>query len=159
MPYYACGILYAAVSFPEIQNDDVDARLQEVAATAERMCGALGLAVGMLFHGDPRLCPNLETVLTLLGQSMDQLDDWCYSIAFEEALQVFAYVRVHHPNMNLWPLVRTMPRGREPRQFFEEVSEDVEYAARACDLQWIIKRVSKADEAIANQMTRSAVSL
>lgn len=54
-------------------------------------------------------------------------------------------MQVHHPNMNLWPPVRTMPGSRDPGQFFEEVSEDAEYAAGACALQEIVKRLPKND--------------
>lgn len=131
-----CQNLEAAAKAPlhEIQDDDVEARLWEVAATAERMHGALGVAVCMLFHGDPRLQPDLETVLTLLGQSAEQMEDWLYSAAFEGARQVFVGVRVHHPNMNLWLLVHTASGGCNPNQYFAEVSGDVDYAAGACDL-------------------------
>lgn len=98
------------------------------------MRGALGITVGTLFRGDSRLCPDLETMLCWLTKSATQMQDWCFFIAFEGAHQVFAGVR-------------TMTRGRAPRQFFEEVSEDALYAAGAYDLQEIIKMALKADGA------------
>lgn len=72
--------------------------------------------------------------MSLLAESAAQMEDWCFSAVFKGARQVFASVRSHHANMNLWPLVHTMPEGRAPQQFFEEVSEDAEFAAGACDL-------------------------
>lgn len=50
---------------------------------AEKMRSAHGVAVGMLFRGDPRLRTDIETVLMLLWQSANQLEDWIYSAAFE----------------------------------------------------------------------------
>lgn len=47
------------------------------------MRDALGLAVGTLFRGDPRPCPDRETMLTLLGKSANQMEDWFYSATFE----------------------------------------------------------------------------
>jgi hypothetical protein len=70
---------------PEIQDDDAEARLWDVAAVAEMMWSALGVAVGTPFYGDPRLQTDIETVLTLLGQCTDQLEDWICSAAFEGA--------------------------------------------------------------------------
>lgn len=68
----------AVVPLPEIHNDDVEARLHEVAATAERMWSALGVTVRSLFHGDPDLRPDLESVLALLGWSPQQMDEWLF---------------------------------------------------------------------------------
>lgn len=48
-----------------------------------QMRDALGLAVGTLFRGDPRPCPDRETMLTLLGKSANQMEDWFYSATFE----------------------------------------------------------------------------
>ena len=97
------GPFVLSAPLPEIQNDDAEARLQEVAAVAEKMKVALGVAMGTLFREDPRLSADIETVLSLLGKSPEQLEDWIYSTAFEGARQVCAGVRAHHPNMNLWP--------------------------------------------------------
>ena len=66
-------------------------------------------------------------------------------MAFEGAHQVFAGVRAHHPNMNLWPLVRAPPGGRNPQQIFEEVAEEAECAARVCALHDIVRRAPKPD--------------
>lgn len=40
----------------------------------------------------------------------------------------------HNAKMILGPLVRSMPGDREPRLFFEEVSDDAEFTAGAYDL-------------------------
>ena len=66
-------------------------------------------------------------------------------MSFKGSRQVFAGVRVHHSNMNLWPLVHAPPRGRDPQQFFDEVTEEAEYAAGVCPIQNIGKRVTKPD--------------
>lgn len=130
---------------PEIQNDDVEARLQEVSAVTEKMKTTLGVAVGTLFCDDPRLMSEINTILDLLGRSPGQLEDWIYYAAFEGARQVCAGVRAHHPNINLWSLVRPPPRSRNPQKFLEEVTKEVGYAAGVCPVQNIFKRVPKLD--------------
>ena len=47
--------LHFCLSAPllEIQEDDAEARLREVAVVAKKMRSAVGIAVGMLFRGDP----------------------------------------------------------------------------------------------------------
>lgn len=135
--------------FPEIQNDDVEARLQDVADTEERMCGTLGLAVGNLFRRDPDLRPDLDSVFTLLGRSPWQMDDWLFFVAYEGTHQVLTGVQAHYVGMNLASLVQSMPEDREPRLFFEEVSEDTVYTAGACDLQSIVKSMPR-DEDVAS---------
>lgn len=52
---------------------------------AEKMKVALGVAMGTLFHEDPRLSVDIEMVLSLLEKSPEQLEDWIYSAAFEGA--------------------------------------------------------------------------
>ena len=117
----------------------MEVRLHEVADTAERMHAALGIAVGTLFRGDPDLRTDLDTVVTLFGRSPQQMEDWLFFAAYVGACQVLAGVWAHNANIKLSPLVSTMPGDREPRLFFEEVSEDAVYTARACDLQGIVK--------------------
>lgn len=120
--------LCVVVPLPEIQNDNAEARLREVVATAEKMHGALGVAVGTLFRGDPDLRFDLETVLSLLGRSPQKMKDWLFSAAYEGARQVLAGMRAHNADMNLGPLVRSMLGDHESEHFFEEVSEDAEFA-------------------------------
>lgn len=113
---YCCSLEAAAkVPLPEIQVEDAEGWLQEVAVVAKKMRTALGVAVGTLFDGDPRLTPDLETVLGLLGKSAEQLEDWVYSVAFEGVRQVYAGVRAHHPTVNLWSIVRP-PTGSPNQQ-------------------------------------------
>lgn len=68
----SCGLV---VLLPKIQNDDAKARIQEVAATVKKMHGALGVAMGTLFCGDPDLCSDLRTVFALLGRSLQKMED------------------------------------------------------------------------------------
>ena len=101
---------------------------------AGKTLGALRVAVAMLFRGDPRLKTIIEIVLTLLGQSIDQLEDWIYSATFEGARYVFAGMKAHHLDINFWPLVHSSPRGRNLRQFFAKVAKKVKCTSRVCAL-------------------------
>lgn len=86
-------VLSLAAPLPEIQNEDAEARLQEVAMVTEKMRTALGVAIGTLYHDDPRLKSDIEIVIDQLRKSPDQLEDWI-SAAFEGARQVCARVRL-----------------------------------------------------------------
>lgn len=59
---------------------------------------------------------------------------------------MLAGMQAHNADMNLGPLVWIMPGNRDPKSFFEEVSDDAEFAAGACDLRGIIKKAPKYDE-------------
>lgn len=111
---------------------------------AENMTIALGIAIGTLFAGDPRLSPDLEVVLELLGNFVKQLEDWIYSAAFEGARQVLAGVRDHYPNTNPWSLVRPPTGSPNPQLFLQQVVKEAEYTDGVCPLQDIIKRRPKA---------------
>lgn len=129
---------------PNIQIEDAEDWLREVAAVAEQMTTTLGVAVGTLFVGDPRLSSDLEVILELLGDSSNHLEDWIYSAAFEAARQVLVAVRAYHPNTNLWSIVRPPTGSANPQLFLQEVVKEAEYAAGVSPLQDIVKRCPKA---------------
>lgn len=131
------------VPIPDIHNDDSKARLWEVTDTTQKMWVALGSTIGTLWYNELELRRNLDSVLALLQMAPGQMTNWLFSAAFEGAHQVLAGVRAHHPAMDLRPLVRVVPGDQNLEAFFEEVSEDAEFAAGAYEPQTIVKRAPK----------------
>jgi hypothetical protein len=106
--------LFDAAPLPATQIDDAEERLWEVTAVAELMTTALGIAAGTLLAGHLHLSSDLEVILELLVDSSNQLVDWIYYAAFEGARQVLAGIQAHHPNTNLWSIVRPPTRSPNP---------------------------------------------
>lgn len=101
------------------------------------------MAVGTLWRNNAKLCSDLDGVLAMLREAPTQLEDWLNSTAFEGARQVLAGVRACYPEVALGLLVREVPIDRDLETYFEEVSEEAEFAAGACVLQEISKRVER----------------
>lgn len=59
--------LLAAVPLPDVMHKDAAVRLHQVVDLAKRMCAALGMVCGTLYHGEEDLDATLDGVTKLLA--------------------------------------------------------------------------------------------